>query len=287
MSTVGLVFHKRRTEASDAAAELRRELTERSIACLELEDPSSAPSDAQVDLVVSYGGDGTFLRAAHVAAMLDCPIMGVKVGRLGFLTEYEPDEALAGVLRMLEGQAVVEDRLTVVAEPDDGASDFHPLWGMNEITVEKQSRHRLVHLRVEIDGAYVATLSADGVILATPTGSTAYSFSAGGPIVDPEVPCLVLTPIAPHMVFDRSMVLGAQQQVLLEVVGEVGAVLSADGRESVVVPSGTRICIKASDRYLRLVRKGGDPTFLSRVRDKFGLPGNPDRSAEPTFRLRS
>ena len=114
--------------------------------------------------------------------------------------------------------------------------------------VEKRARHRLVRLGVEVDGEYVTTFSADGVVVATPTGSTAYSFSARGPIVSPDVRCLVLTPIAAHMVFDRSFVLGADQQVVLEVVGDEPGLLSADGRESVELPVGSRARIGAAER---------------------------------------
>jgi NAD+ kinase len=146
---------------------------------------------------------------------------------------------------------------------------------MNEIMVEKRARHRLVRLRVEVDGAYVTTFSADGVIVATPTGSTAYSFSARGPIVSPDVPCLVVTPIAAHMVFDRSFVLNATQVVTLQVVGDEPALISADGRESVEIPVGTRIRIRPSNRPARFVRRDDGEPFLTRVRDKFGLPGDP------------
>ena len=127
-----------------------------------------------------------------------------------------------------------------------------------------------------VDGAYVTTFSADGVIVATPTGSTAYSFSARGPIVTPSVDCLVLTPVAAHMVFDRSFVLDAKQRVALEVVGDEPGLLSADGRESLELPVGSRIRIRASSRPARLVRRDDAPGFLSLVRDKFGLPGEPD-----------
>jgi NAD+ kinase len=122
----------------------------------------------------------------------------------------------------------------------------------------------------------VTTFSADGVIVATPTGSTAYSFSARGPIVSPTVRCLVLTPIAAHMVFDRSFVLGAEQVVGLEVVGDEPAILSADGREGIELPVGSRLRIRAADEPARLVIGPDAADFLTRVRDKFGLPGDPD-----------
>jgi NAD+ kinase len=128
---------------------------------------------------------------------------------------------------------------------------------------------------MEVDGGYVTTFSADGVIVATPTGSTAYSFSARGPIVSPDVACLVVTPIAAHMVFDRSFVLGAEQVVTLEVVGDEPGLVSADGRATQEVPVGTRVRIRASSRPVRFVRRPGGEPFLQRVREKFGLPGDP------------
>jgi NAD+ kinase len=147
---------------------------------------------------------------------------------------------------------------------------------LNEIMVEKRARHRLVRLAVDVDGTYVTTFSADGVIVATPTGSTAYSFSARGPIVSPDVPCLVLNPVAAHMVFDRSFVLGAEQVVTLEVMGDEPGVLSADGRQSLEVPVGARIRIRASSRPARFVRRDHGPSFLARVREKFDLAGSAD-----------
>ena len=275
MNTVGLVVHRGRAEAVEAAAALAADLAADGVQTVSL------PKDeVPVDLVVSIGGDGTFLRAAHVAAEQGCPVLGVKVGRLGFLTEVEPREARAAIARVLAGTATIEERLALTAEAEDGAA-FNPQWGLNEIMVEKRARHRLVRLAVEVDGEYVTTFSADGVIVATPTGSTAYSFSARGPIVSPQVPCLVLNPIAAHMVFDRSFVLGAEQVVTLGVLGDEPGVLSADGRESLEVAVGTRIRIRASSRPARLVRRDGGPGFLARVRDKFGLPDDPmDRAAD-------
>ena len=230
-----------------------------------------------MDLVVAVGGDGTFLRGAYVAAQADSPVLGVKVGRLGFLTEVEPADAASLIREALEGRATIEERLAVVAEPGSG-DPFPPQWAMNEIMVEKRARHRLIRLQVAVDGEYVTTFSADGVIVATPTGSTAYSFSARGPIVSPDVPCLIVTPIAAHMVFDRSFVLGARRLVSLEVVGDEPGLVSADGRETQEIPVGTEVRIRASNRPARLVRRDDAAGFLTRVRDKFDLPGDPDET---------
>jgi NAD+ kinase len=271
VSRVGLVVHPGRPAATVVADELRGKLVAGGIEVALVDDAGAADG---VDLVVSIGGDGTFLRAAHVASRIGAPVLGVKVGRMGFLTEVEPGDAEPLVRRVMDGTARIEQRLAVTAEPENGES-FPTQWALNEIMVEKRARNRIVSLLVSVDGSYVATFSADGVIVATPTGSTAYSFSARGPIVSPTVNSMVLTPIAAHMVFDRSFVLDAGQLVSIQVVGEEMGLLSADGRESIELGVGSRLRIRAADRPALLVRRDGAPGFLSLVREKFGLPGEP------------
>jgi NAD+ kinase len=273
VSRVAFVVHEGREQAVRTANELRQELEGDGVTTSVARTPDDVREDPP-DLVTSVGGDGTFLRAAHVAAEVDCPVLGVKVGRLGFLTEIEPGPGAAGLIRdALEGRARIDERLAVLAQPDEGSS-FPAQWAMNEVMVEKRARHRLVRLAVHVDDAYVTTFSADGVIVATPTGSTAYSFSARGPIVSPTVPCLVLTPIAAHMVFDRSFVLDAEQVVSLEVVGDEPAIVSADGREGIELAIGSKVRIGAAPRPARLVVAPDGRSFLTRVREKFGLPGD-------------
>jgi len=274
VTTLALVVHPGREAAAAAAAALRMSLGRDGVRVIVLDADGEPPTPC--DLVVSIGGDGTFLRAAHAAWSASCPVLGVKVGRMGFLTEVEPDQAEALVREALQGRARIEERLAVTAAPVDGPS-FPIQWALNEVMIEKHARHRLVRLVVSVDGTYVATFSADGVIVATPTGSTAYSFSARGPIVTPSVNCLVLTPVAAHMVFDRSFVLDAAQEVTIEVIGDEMGLLSADGRQSIELPLGSRLRIRRAERSARLVRRDDAPGFLSLVREKFGLPGPNDR----------
>ena len=144
--------------------------------------------------------------------------------------------------------------------------------GLNEVIVEKSARHRLIRLAVFVDDAYVTTFSADGVISATPTGSTAYSFSAGGPIVSPSVPCIVVTPIAAHMVFDRSLVLAPDQRVRLEVLEEPVALGGRPAQPE--LPVGSTVQIERAPTPARFVRREDAPSFHDLVRDKFDLPGN-------------
>jgi NAD+ kinase len=272
--SVGFITHPGRDIALGTTARLRESLEADGVRTVRLPDDGNPLVDGAADLslVVSVGGDGTFLRAAFAASGAGCPVLGVKVGRMGFLTEVEPDGALTLIRSVLAGTARIEERLAITTEPVDGVS-FPPQWGLNEVMVEKRARHRLIRLAVEVDGTYITTFSADGVIVASPTGSTAYSFSARGPIVGPDVDCMVLTPIAAHMVFDRSFVLGAGSRVELEVDGDESGILSADGRQSIELPVGSRVRIRASGRPARLVRRDGAPGFLSLVRDKFDLPG--------------
>ena len=185
MSRVGVVMHPKRQAAIVAARTLREAIEREGGTTVLLADEGDSPQVGEAfDLVVSVGGDGTFLQAAYAASHIGCPVLGVKVGRMGFLTEVEPADALPLVRAVLDGRARVEKRLALTVEPVSGA-DFPPQWGLNEVMVEKHARHRLVRLAVQVDGVYVTTFSADGVIVATPTGSTAYSFSARGPI-EPE-----------------------------------------------------------------------------------------------------
>jgi NAD+ kinase len=275
---VGFVVHPDREPAVWAADRLSGWLEERGVEARRLTEDVKVGSEAAtiftdgLDLIVSVGGDGTFLRAAHLSHPVACPILGIKVGRLGFLTEIEPDHAPAILQRFLDGAAVIEDRLAVLAEPS-GTASFEPQWALNEMMVEKRARHRIIHLALFVDDVYVTTFSADGVIVATPTGSTAYSFSAGGPIVTPTIECILVTPVAAHMVFDRSLVLSADEQVTLEVVGEEDGLLSADGRESLELPVGAAVRIGRARTSARVVRPSDMPDFHAIVREKFDLPG--------------
>jgi NAD+ kinase len=277
----GLVVHNGRQRAVEAARELCRWLRERGVRtrCLEGESVGADQTTAvdgftdDLDIVLSVGGDGTLLRAAGLANRAGVPLLGVKVGRMGFLTEIEPEEAPDLLGQILEGKMAIEERMAVLAQPIDGPSS-DPQWALNEIIVEKVTRHRLITLRAFVGGEYVTTFSADGVIVATPTGSTAYSFSSRGPIVSPRVECLLLTPVSPHMVFDRSIVLGPEEGVTLEVTGDEPGQLSADGQPGPELPVGSRVAIRRAERPARLVRREGSRSFFTLLREKFQLPGD-------------
>ena len=286
IQAVGLVVHMGRPGAVDAARSLAAWLSDRGVRTRAVREGRGDGDDediadesrgarsfsAGLDLVVSVGGDGTLLRAGRLAAPAGLPLLGVKVGRLGFLTEVEPPDALDLLAQVLEGKMVVEERLAIVAHPV-GAPWTEPQWALNEVIVEKTARHRLITIATTVGGEYVTTFSADGVIVATPTGSTAYSFSARGPIVSPKVDCLLLTPVSPHMVFDRAIVLAPEEGVTLEVRGDEPGVLSADGRPGLEMPVGSRVRIESAEHRVKLVRREKSPSFWALLGEKFSLPG--------------
>jgi NAD+ kinase len=277
---VGVIAHAGRESAVEVARDLIGWLRDRGIATRSLETEQIGADECRdggtfadgIDLVVSVGGDGTLLRSARHAYSADVPLLGVNVGRLGFLTEAEPGSARDIIDQVLAGHGTLERRMALSAEPI-GAPWTEPEWALNEVIVEKTARHRLIKLRAEVSGEELTRFSADGLIVATPTGSTAYSFSARGPIVSPKVACLLLTPVSPHMVFDRAIVLPPDEGVVLEVLPDEPGLLSADGRPGLELPVGSRVLVRRAERPLRLVRREGSASFFSLLREKFWLPG--------------
>jgi len=283
---LGFVVHGGRDAAVRAAADLVGWCRHRGLATRVLEGTDIGADDTAgdrafpegLDLVVSVGGDGTLLRAALVGNRAGAPVLGVKVGRLGFLTEVAPEEAPSLLDTWMAGGGRIDERMAMVAEAE-GAPWSEPQWALNEVIVEKGVRHRVVRLAATVNEDHVTTFSADGVIVASPTGSTAYSFSARGPIVSPRLPCLVLTPVSAHMVFDRAIVLAPDERVTLEVREEESALLSADGRPGLELPVGARVSIRRSDRPARLLRREVTESFYSLLRRKFSLPADPSGGA--------
>lgn len=223
-----------------------------------------------LDLVVVLGGDGTILRAFGLVLAWDIPVLGVNLGRLGFLAEVEPHDMMAALDAARVGRYEVESRATVAATLlVDGLVPV-ACAGVNDVVVEKVTRERTASLLVTVDGRLLARYSADGLILATATGSTAYSFSAAGPIVSPLLDALLLTPVAAHMVFNRTLVLAPSETVRIEVLGTTSVQVSVDGRALQEVPPGGVIEVRRGPHCARLVRVA-PPDFYGLVRSKFRL----------------
>ncbi len=279
---VGLVVHGGRPAACQAAVTAADLLAQTGVAVVgvhgdgwerehvELRQPGDF--GAGVDVVLSLGGDGTFLRAAYLARDCGVPLLGVNLGRLGFLSEVEAGQLPAAVERVVAGDFFVEERMTLaVAVLDAAGSVVGTSWALNDASVERTVPQRLIVLEVRVDDTVFAHVPADALICATPTGSTAYAFSAGGPILSPLVDAILLTPVAPHSLFDRTLVVDPGETLLLRpVAGDNACVVSCDGRESLAVPDGGCVRVSRGDAPVRLVRLA-PLDFYARVRDKFGL----------------
>jgi NAD+ kinase len=279
---VGVVAHPTRPGALTLGKEIGRWASDHAIALRTLDSElGCAGPDAEctseddfaagLDLIVAVGGDGTLLRAVGLALGGDIPVLGVNLGRLGFLTETEPDDLTAALDAVADGRYSIERRTTLeVVAVGDGV-ETAVATAVNDVVLEKTARHRLAGVSVSIDGRLFARYAADGIIVASPTGSTAYSFSAGGPIVSPRLDAIMLTPIAPHMVFNRSLVLHPDELIRLDVMpGSSGVTVSVDGRHVTELPPGAVIEARRGPHAALLVRLE-QADFFGRVRSKFRL----------------
>jgi NAD+ kinase len=257
---VAMVFHDGKPEASRLFRDIESFLGEKGIEVVEREP----------DLVVSLGGDGTMLRASQLAHSVDAPLLGVNLGTLGYLTEVEAHEVHDALEAIIAGHYEVEERMMLDCETT--GADRGRYTSLNEVLVERSSQHRLIRLGVRIGGESLAAFNADGVIVATPTGSTAYALSAGGPIVSPRAECLIVVPVAAHMIFSRPFVLASDETVQITLEGsDQQASMSLDGAGGCDMGPGSSVVVQRHERPLRLIRLEG-PGFLERLRRKLGLP---------------
>lgn len=222
-------------------------------------------------LVVVLGGDGTILRAAERARSAGAPILGVNLGHVGFLAEAESEDADAVVTAIVRGDWTVEERMALDVRVLLSSQELHRTWALNEISVEKIAREHMIDLVVEIDGRPLSSWGCDGVVCSTPTGSTAYGFSAGGPVVWPEVSAILVVPLSAHALFARPLVVSPLSVVAFELQPHSRAVLSADGRRMLDVGGGSRIEVRRAEQPIRFARIVTAP-FTDRLVAKFDLP---------------
>jgi NAD+ kinase len=229
------------------------------------------------ELVIVLGGDGTLLRGAELARPARVPLIGVNLGHVGFLAEAEPDGLFDTVSRLVAKQYVVEERMTLDVTVRVNGASYAKAWALNEATVEKAARERMLEVICEVDERPLSRLGCDGVVCSTPTGSTAYAFSAGGPVVWPEVEALLMVPISAHALFAPPLVVSPEAVLAVEVISEAtGAVLWCDGRRKVDLPPGARVEVRRGTLPVRLARLDGlgrrGGRFTDRLVAKFGLP---------------
>jgi NAD+ kinase len=288
VASVALLLHRLHPEARRLAGEVAEWLLDRGhavrlpapdaeLAGLDAHACTDTDLTADLDLAVSLGGDGTMLRAVDLVADDQVPVLGVNLGQLGYLTEIEPSSLPVALESFLAGRTSLEERMRLAVDVDARSwAESGPVHfpALNEAVLGKTPTGQIVRLDVVVDAERFAIYSADGVIVATPTGSTAYAWSAGGPIIDPDHTALLLTPVAPHMLFDRSLVLSPKACVRLEVASDRPAALSVDGRNVGELVEGDAVTCTAAEHPARLVTLG-PRSFLTTLKAKFDLGRTP------------
>jgi NAD+ kinase len=284
--TVLLITHTGRAEAVEVATAVAKRLMASDISVRLLSEEAAelaivgvdvasgdGPAAADCELTVVIGGDGTILRAAELTRLTATPLLGINLGHVGFLAEAEWDDLDSTVEAIISGTYSVEERMTLdVVVLVDGVP-CGTGWALNEASVEKAARQRMLEVLVEIDDRPLSRWGCDGVVFATPTGSTAYAFSAGGPVVWPEVEALLLVPISAHALFARPMVASPDSTLAVEVLAQTegGGVLWCDGRRPVDLAPGARVEVRRGGTPVRLARLHEAP-FTDRLVAKFDLP---------------
>ncbi len=243
------------------------------------EVPATAGAAEGAELVIVLGGDGSLLRAAEFSRPAAVPLIGVNLGHVGFLAEAEPDGLADLVERVVARDYAVQRRMTIDVTVRRNGTGVASTWALNEATVEKAARERVIEVIIEVDGRPLSRWGGDGVVCSTPTGSTAYAFSAGGPVVWPEVEALLMVPISAHALFAPPMVVSPRSVLAIELIvasETSGAVLWCDGRRKVDLPPGARVEARRGALPVLLARlqapdfRGGG--FTDRLVAKFGLP---------------
>ncbi|MGD9146833.1 MAG: NAD(+)/NADH kinase [Anaerolineae bacterium] len=224
---------------------------------------------AHLDLLVTLGGDGSILRAARMACNLGVAVLGVKMGRLGFLAELEPEQWPAALPRLLAGDYWLEERMMLYAEYHRG-EDCRQYQALNDVVVSRGSLARIVRLETYIDGSYLTTYAADGIIISTATGSTAYALAAGGPILPPQLQNFLLIPIASHLTMNRAIVLGRGDRVEVNVHTDHQAILTVDGQFEYELRDGDLVTVQASPYSSRFVRLQDRTYFYRTLMDRLG-----------------
>jgi len=269
-----IVVHPARTDAAQVANELARKLASENIAVFTNQPTLATAAQAftqeqQVELAVVFGGDGTILRAAELVHGRDVPILGVNLGNVGFLAQLHKPSLDVLVASILAKKFHTEPRLTISYTIKRNAEIVHEGWGLNEVTVERGT-NQMVELFVQIDGRPLSRWGCDGVICATPTGSTAYAFSAGGPVLWPEVNALVLVPLAAHALFSKPMVISPDSHIVIEIESTT-AEISADGMRKFNLEKGDQVTLTRSSERIHLAYIE-DGVFTDRLVAKFKLP---------------
>ena len=229
--------------------------------------------EAELELAVVLGGDGTILKAAEIVRESQTPLLGINLGHVGFLAESEKNEIGSTIERVAKRDYLVKERLTLDVSVLLEGKEVYRTWALNEAAVEKSAREKMLEVVVEIDSRPLSSFGCDGIVISTPTGSTAYAFSAGGPVVWPSVDALLLVPLSAHALFARPLVISPGSLLAVEVLQRSpgNGVLWCDGRRSTELPAGARVEVRKSSKSVKLARLNQGP-FTNRLVKKFSLP---------------
>jgi NAD+ kinase len=271
MALIAFYAHPHRPEAAALAERATAWLEDRGHTAVSALQADGTASVVGADLLVSLGGDGTLLRSVETARDSQVPVLGVNIGRLGYLTQVEPSGLEEALSAFLAGTHQVEERMTLsVTVTDQRGEPMVHRTALNEATVEKTVPGHTVRIAASIDGRPFVTYAADGLLVSTPTGSTAYNLSARGPVLSPRLRAIVVTPVSPHMLFDRPLVLEPTERLGLEVLEPRSAVLVVDGVTVAVLEPGSTVVCREGDQPARLVTNGSRE-FHTILRAKFHL----------------
>lgn len=258
---IAVLYHPKIKATHPVAKDISDWLTEHGIdvkEALTWDENEVRPMMSEIDLAIVLGGDGSMLRAARMAAGHGVPIMGVNMGRVGFLTEVTPDNWRDKLPCVLDGRYWIEERMMLEAEAWRGDTFLGSYEALNDVVISRGNLARVVQLRTEIDGDELTTYVADGLIISTPTGSTAYALAVGGPILPPELRNILVIPIAPHLTLDRAIILSEGSKVCVNVNTDHQAILTVDGQFAVEMQDGDSVSIRAGEdisRFLRLEKR--------------------------------
>ncbi len=274
MNLIGILEQPRIPESAPLAQAVRAWLAERGVAswtAAPMDDEDLvAPLDG-TSLLIVLGGDGSTLRAARWTVPYGVPIFGINVGRVGFLSEATPDNWPEKLERVLRGEHWIERRLLLHAELWRGGQLVAPFAALNEVVIGRGAQARVIHLHLRVDGDLVTTYIADALIVSTPTGSTAYSMAAGGPLMPPQLQNLVIVPVAAHLSLNRSLVLHENARISIQVEMGHEAFLTADGQKSTAVQDGDEVLITKNDRACSFARVESPGYFYRRLMGRLGF----------------
>lgn len=279
MKSVAIILNPEKEEAVKLACTIVPWLHERGVSVVAERDAATAMSSpslsrdeeqlAKADFALVMGGDGTLLRASRMMAPAGVPMLAVRFGKFGFIMDTEPDAVFDALKSVLEGKYQADERMMISATVNRAGKRTHTAPALNDIVIAKGPLARMLRLRTHVSGQYISTYSADGLIIATPTGSTAYSLSAGGPLVTPDLKTIIITPICPHTLNARSLIISSKETVEIDVESDPGddVMLTVDGQLGIPLEPGDRVSIHESKSRACLISAGG-PTFYGKLQSR-------------------